>query len=400
MSDRPADTVVLLGVTGGIAAYKAVEVSSRLRRAGAEVHVIMTAAATRLVTPLTFGSITGQPVYTDLLQEPRREAVEHIALARRAHLLLIAPATADVIGKLAAGIADDFLTTEALAVTCPVLVCPAMNADMYAHRAVQRNLQTLRDLGYLVLEPDHGRLATGAVGPGRLPDPEAIVARAMALLAGHGQDLAGVPILVTAGGTREPIDPVRFISNHSSGKMGFALAAAARDRGAKVTLVTAPATVSPPPGVEVVPVQTAQEMYDAVLERFADVRVVLKAAAVADYRVARPAPGKLKKGQAPTTLELELNPDILAELGHRKGRQVLVGFAAETGNPVAEALRKLRRKGLDLIVANDVSDPDSGFGADTNRVWICGPGDAVEELPLLGKREVADRVLDRVVSLL
>ncbi len=390
---------VLLGVTGSIAAYKAVEVVRRLRDLGAEVPVIMTHEATRLVTPLTFRTLSRQPVYVNLFAEPRRWEVEHIALAERAHLLLVAPATANIIGKMAHGIADDYLTTTVLATRAPVLVVPAMNSHMYSHPAVQNNLATLRRLGYRILEPVAGKLASEVVGIGRMPEPSAVVDEAVRILAGR-QDLQGVKVLVTAGPTREPLDPVRFISNPSSGKMGYALAEEARDRGADVVLVSGPTALEPPAGVRVVRVDTAEEMREAVLREFPDTRVVIKAAAVSDYRPAAVAPEKIKKEKETITVELVRNPDILQELGERKGDRILVGFAAETQDLLRHAREKMARKHLDLVVANDVTRPGAGFAVDTNLTRILAPDGSVEELPLLSKREVARYLWDRVVDLL
>lgn len=390
---------VLLGVTGSIAAYKAVEVVRRLRDLGAEVTVIMTREATRLVAPLTFRTLSRQPVYVNLFAEPRQWEVEHIALAERAHLLLVAPATANIIGKMAHGIADDYLTTTVLATRAPVLVVPAMNSHMYTHPAVQNNLATLRRLGYRILEPVAGKLASEVVGIGRMPEPSAVVGEAVRILAGR-QDLQGVKVLVTAGPTREPLDPVRFISNPSSGKMGYALAEEARDRGADVVLVSGPTALEPPAGVRVVRVDTAEEMREAVLREFPDTRVVIKAAAVSDYRPAAVAPEKIKKERETITVELVRNPDILQELGERKGDRILVGFAAETHDLLRHAREKMARKHLDLVVANDVTRPGAGFAVDTNLTRILAPDGSVEELPLLSKREVARYLWDRVVDLL
>lgn len=390
---------MLLGVTGSIAAYKAVEVVRRLRDLGAEVPVIMTREATRLVAPLTFRTLSRQPVYVNLFAEPRRWEVEHIALAERAHLLLVAPATANIIGKMAHGIADDYLTTTVLATRAPVLVVPAMNSHMYTHPAVQNNLVTLRRLGYRILEPVAGKLASEVVGIGRMPEPSAVVDEAVRILAGR-QDLQGVKVLVTAGPTREPLDPVRFISNPSSGKMGYALAEEARDRGADVVLVSGPTALEAPAGVRVVRVDTAEEMREAVLREFPDTRVVIKAAAVSDYRPAAVAPEKIKKEKETITVELVRNPDILQELGERKGDRILVGFAAETHDLLRHAREKMARKHLDLVVANDVTRPGAGFAVDTNLTRILAPDGSVEELPLLSKREVARYLWDRVVDLL
>ncbi len=390
---------VVLGVAGSIAAYKAVEVLRLLVRRGAEVRVAMTAAAERFVAPLTFATLSRQPVLSDLYTLDYGREIGHVAAPGRAHLLLVAPATANTIAKFAHGLADDFLTNIYLAATCPVLLAPAMDADMFRHPAVQENLETLRRRGVRIVGPASGELASGIVGPGRLSEPEEIVAAAESLLLAR-QDLAGQVVLVTAGPTQEPVDPVRFLSNRSSGRMGFALAEAARDRGARVILVAGPTEIAPPVGVELVHVGTAEEMRGAVMGRFDEATVVVKAAAVADYRPARPRGRKIKKQEAALRLDLEPTPDILGELGRRKKGQVLVGFAAETDDVVANARDKLAKKNLDLIVANDVGASDSGFGVDTNRVTILARAGAAEALPLLSKREVADRILDRVVALL
>jgi len=394
-----AGKCVVLGVTGGIAAYKAVEVASRLRKLGATVYVVMTRAAANFVTPLTFREISGNAVVTSMWDEPKQWNVEHIALATRADLCVSAPATANVIGKLAAGIADDMLTTTVMATKAPVLLAPAMNSGMYLNPVVQANIARLAGLGYHVLPPDEGLLACGVEGPGRLPEPEVIVARAAALL-GAGGDLAGRKVLVTAGPTREAIDPVRYISNHSSGKMGYAIAAAARARGADVVLVTGPTALTPPPGVRTVPVETAAEMLAAVLAEYDDCDAVVKAAAVADYRPVAPAEHKIKKHDEEMTLTLTKNPDILAELGRRKRHQVLVGFAAETRDLAANAGAKLAKKNLDMIVANDVTVPGAGFGADTNVARLLYRDGRTEELDLMAKSELAGVILDRICALL
>ncbi len=390
---------ILLGVSGSIAAYKAAEVLRELTRHGAEVRVAMTAAAERFVAPLTFATLSRQPVLTDLYTLDYGREIGHVAAPGRAHLLLVAPATANVIAKFAHGLADDFLTNIYLAATCPVLLAPAMDADMYRHPAVQENLETLRRRGVRIVGPASGELASGIVGPGRLSEPAEIVAAAEAILLAR-QDLKGQVVLVTAGPTQEPVDPVRFLSNRSSGRMGFAVAEAARDRGARVILVAGPTELAPPAGVEVVRVGTAEEMREAVLGRFAQTTVVVKAAAVADYRPAQARPRKLKKQEAALRLDLEPTPDILGELGKRKKGQVLVGFAAETDDVVANARDKLAKKNLDLILANDVGAPGAGFGVETNRVTIVNRAGVAEALPLLSKREVAERVLDRVAALL
>lgn len=392
---------IIFGVSGGIAAYKAVETVNRLRKLGAQVHVIMTAAATKLVAPLTFQTLSGNPVRIDLFAEPKQWNVEHISLAERADLAVVAPATANVIGKIANGIADDFLTTEMLAVTCPVLICPAMNSKMYAHPAVQGNLNVLRSLGYRLLEPEYGTLASLAVGQGRLPEPETIVRSIIDILAPSGETaaLAGKTVMVTAGGTREPLDPVRFITNRSSGKMGFALAAAARDMGARVILIAGLTSISPPEGVELIGVETAEQMRQKVLSFFGQADLVIKAAAVADFRPVNPSDQKIKKTGGRMTIDLVPNPDILMELGQKKHGQILIGFAAETADTLENAKKKLREKNLDLIVANDVTSPGSGFAADTNRVWLCWRDGRIEELPLMTKVEVGRNILRRIAPL-
>lgn len=394
-----AEKTVLLGACGGIALYKVPLLIGRLRDLGAAVHVIMTEAATRFVTPLTFQTISANPVHTDLFRPPQLWNVEHIALAERADLMVVAPATADIIGKAASGIADDFLSTTLLAVTCPVLYVPAMNADMYAHPAVQRNLDTVRGFGAEVLPPDAGRLASGRIGPGRYPETERILAACLRLL-GPG-DLAGAEVVVSAGPTREHLDPVRFLSNPSSGRMGYALAAEAARRGARVTLVSGPTELAPPPEVELVAVTSAEEMREAVLTAAADAAVVVMAAAVGDWRPETVAPGKVKKFDGESELRLMRTPDILAELGREKRGRILVGFAAETDDLIANARGKFEAKNLDLLVANRVArEPDAGFGTETNRVVLLGRDGSLDELPLLTKQEVARAVFDRVASLI
>ena len=389
---------ILLGVTGSIAVYKAVELLRELVKREAEVQVVMTEAATRFVAPLSFETLSRQPVLLDMFTLAYGSQIGHIAATARADLFVIAPATANTIAKLAHGLADDFLTNIYLASRCPVLVAPAMDSDMYQHAAVQENLARLRERGIHVVGPASGELASGLVGPGRLVEPAEIVAAIEKLLAPSG-DLAGEVVLVTAGPTREPLDPVRYISNRSSGKMGYAVAEAAARRGARVILVSGPTALDPPREAQVVHVETAQEMYEAVFARLEPVTVVIKAAAVADYRPKQVAREKIKKDERVPEVTLESTPDILAEVGKRKGRRILVGFAAETHDLVANARKKLQRKNLDLMVANDVSQPGAGFDADTNVVKILDAKGGVEELPLLPKPAVADRILDRVVQL-
>jgi phosphopantothenoylcysteine decarboxylase / phosphopantothenate---cysteine ligase len=386
---------IVLGVSGGIAVYKAADLASQLTKAGANVRVVMTAHATEFVSPMLFASLTGNEVVTDMFANPTRPEIWHIRLADMADLLVIAPATANIIAKLAGGIADDELTSLALATTAPKLICPSMHHQMYANPATQANLARLKETGYLILEPATGRLASGDYGRGRLPDTAEIISAVEAQLA-TGDDLLGKRIVVTAGGTREPIDPVRFISNRSSGKMGYALAEAARDRGAEVTLISA-AALHAPPGMKVVKVDTAVEMRDAVSQATADCDALVMAAAVADY-AADAAPQKIKKGpEAGLTLELKRTPDILAEVS---GSFVRVGFAAESQDLIENARAKLAAKKLDIIVANDITAPESTFGADTNRITILAADGSAEELPVLPKIEVAARILDRVRDIL
>jgi phosphopantothenoylcysteine decarboxylase/phosphopantothenate--cysteine ligase len=390
---------ILLGITGSIAAYKAVELTRELMKRGAEVQVVMTEAATRFVAPLTFETLSRQPVLLDMFSLAYGSQIGHIQATARADLFVIAPATANTIAKLAHGLADDFLTNIYLASRCPVLLAPAMDSDMYQSAVVQENLARLRDRGVHSVGPASGELASGLVGPGRLVEPAEIVEAVERLLQPSG-DLAGEVVLVTAGPTREPLDPVRYISNRSSGKMGYAVAEAASRRGARVILVSGPTALPPPQGAEVVRVETAQQMRDAVLSHLEPVTVVIKAAAVADYRPKRVAARKIKKDETVPEITLESTPDILAEIGSRKGRRVLVGFAAETDDLVANARKKLQRKNLDLMVANDLRQPGAGFDLDTNVVKILDAQGGVEELPLQTKRSVADRILDRVVELL
>ncbi len=390
---------ILLGVTGSIAAYKAVELLRLLTKRNAEVQVVMTEGATKFVTPLTFETLTRQPVLLDMWSLAYSHRIGHIEATQRADLFVVAPATARTIARLALGLADDFLSCIYLASRCPVVVAPAMDRDMFEHPAVQENLKCLRDRGVSIVEPDMGPLASGLVGRGRLAELPEILGVIERMLASR-QDLAGQTILVTAGPTREPLDPVRFLSNRSSGKMGYAVAEAAAARGARVTLVSGPTALPVPPDVDLIRVETAEEMYRAVLAQVERARVVIKAAAVADYRPKQQAERKIKKDQAVPEIVLEATPDILAEIGKRKGSRILVGFAAETDDLVANARKKLQRKNVDLMVANDVSQPGAGFDVDTNLVRILDATGAVEELPLLSKREVADRLLDRVATLL
>jgi phosphopantothenoylcysteine decarboxylase/phosphopantothenate--cysteine ligase len=395
------DKQIVLGITGGIAAYKAADVASRLVKAEATVDVVMTEAATEFVTPLTFQALTHRPVVTEMFALLREMEIGHVALARRADLLIIAPATANTIAKLAAGLADNMLTATALDTRAPILLAPAMETGMWENPLTQDNVAHLQKTGDVtVVGPGVGRLASGGRGPGRMAEPAEIIDWARIIL-GRGGSLARQRVVVTTGGTQEPIDPVRFIGNHSSGKMGYALALAARDRGAKVTLVSAPTALPAPIGVRLVAVQAAEEMRQAVLAALPENDALIMAAAVADYRPAAAAAHKLKKGEAGLDLELIRTPDILAEVATRRAElgqpRVVVGFAAETQDLVANAQAKLKAKRLDLMVANDARQ---AMGADVNQVTLLDASGAIEEMPLLPKDEVAERVMDRVVELL
>jgi phosphopantothenoylcysteine decarboxylase/phosphopantothenate--cysteine ligase len=393
------DKHIVLGVSGGIAAYKSVELLRLLKKQGAHVRVVMTTNAGWFVGAGTFQALSEEPVYMDLFGRGDSDAaIRHIDWAQEADAVIVAPATANIIGKLAHGIADDALTTFMLAVTAPVLVCPSMNTHMYQSAAVQRNLETLRGDGYCVLNPDSGELACGTTGPGRLPDPEVIFDRFVGLLTPN--DLTGMHVLVTAGPTWESIDPVRFISNPSSGKMGFAVARAAEHRGARVTLVTGPTTIAEPYNVSVKRVRSAREMADQVLTLMADADVVVKTAAVSDYRPVETASQKIKKLQDTMTLTLTRNPDILKAVGERKGGRILVGFAAETQSLENNAGKKLREKNLDIIAGNLIGSPRSGFQADTNEVTLFFRDGKKEPLPSMTKDAVAHTLLDRVAGLL
>lgn len=389
--------VVVLGVTGGIAAYKAVELLRLLTKAGATVHVIMTRSAMEFVTPLTFQTLSMNPVHTELFNLISEREIGHIALADRADLFVIAPATANLIGKLANGIADDLLSTTVMATKAPVLIAPAMNVNMYQNPIYKENEARLKDHGYLFVEPARGMLACGWEGEGKLQEPQAIFEAAVAAL--MDKDLAGERILVTAGPTREELDPVRYISNYSSGKMGYAIARAAWRRGAEVILVTGPTCIEPPFGVETVVAESAQEMRAAVMERLAGSSAIIKAAAVADYRPKQRSDGKIKKTDQPLVLELVKNPDILGELGRVKGERILVGFAAETEALVENARTKLTEKNLDMVVANDIGQAGAGFNVDTNIAKLVFRDGRVEELSLMQKEDLADLILDRVVEL-
>ncbi|MFZ4439818.1 MAG: bifunctional phosphopantothenoylcysteine decarboxylase/phosphopantothenate--cysteine ligase CoaBC [Syntrophales bacterium] len=388
------DRRIVLGVTGGIAAYKAAELVRELVRRGAKVRVVMTGNACKFVTPLTFETLSGNPVATELFWVPGEFEIGHIALAEFAELVVIAPATANIIGKMAAGIADDLLTTVLLATDVPILICPAMNAKMYANSIVKENLARLVSRGHTILEPGYGELACRVEGQGRLAEPQEIAEEIEAVLT--PKSLQGEHILVTAGPTQESFDPVRFISNHSSGKMGYALAVMARRRGAAVTLVSGPTNLSAPRGVAFVPVRTAVEMRDAVLANLEEATVVIKAAAVADYRPAVCEPVKIKKKEGSLTVHLERNPDIISEIAGLKGDRIVVGFSMESDHLLEHARKKLFAKGMDFIVANDVTEPGAGFRGDTNVISILDREGGVEAFPLLNKMDVAGVILDRV----
>jgi phosphopantothenoylcysteine decarboxylase/phosphopantothenate--cysteine ligase len=394
---------VILGVGGGIAAYKSAELARALVQAGMSVQVVMTAGAQQFIRPLTFATLTGRKVITSLFPDDANpestlsSAVEHIAVAQDNELLVVAPATADVMAKFAHGLADDFLSTMYLAFTGPVVLAPAMNTNMWQHAATQANLEALRRRGHRIVEPDDGFLACGMVGPGRLADPQ-LIAAAVEAEFHRRRDLEGETVVITAGPTQEPLDPVRFISNRSSGKMGYALAEAAAVRGAHVALVSGPVHLPPPKGVNVIPVRTAQEMRDKVFANLDRATIVIKAAAVADYHLSRIPQQKVKKTAARFSLELDPTPDILAELGRKKGDRLLVGFAAETENLAQEARRKLESKNCDMIVGNLVGE-ELGFESDQNEVTLALRTGETIALPRASKREVADRIFDEILKL-
>jgi phosphopantothenoylcysteine decarboxylase / phosphopantothenate---cysteine ligase len=388
---------IVLGVSGGIAVYKAVELLRLFTKAGANVHVIMTQNAQQFVTPLTFQTLSGNPVNTDLFNLYQEQEIGHISLADRADLFVLAPATANLVGKIAQGLADDLLSTSVMATKAPVLIVPAMNTNMYENSIYQNNEKFLVQQGYHLLEPASGSLACGWEGKGKLPDPTDIFAAALSVLT--PKDLYGCRVLVTAGPTREEIDPVRYISNYSSGKMGYAIAEIAQQRGARVVLVSGPTNLSVPVGVQCVPVCSAEEMRNAVFEHYEEADVVIKAAAVADYCMAERSTQKMKKQADDLTLQLTKNPDILLELGQNKGDHILIGFAAETERLLVHAAEKLQKKNLDMIVANDVTHPGAGFDADTNIVRLLHADGHVEELEMMSKHRVAKQLLNRVSTL-
>lgn len=399
MSSEMKKPCVVLGVTGGIAVYKACELLRLLQKRGIDVFVVMTQNACRFVAPLTFETLSGHPVAVDTFDRPQAWEVEHIALAKRADLFLIAPATANIMGKMACGIADDMLSTTVMATRAPVLVAPAMNTGMWENAAVQQNVKTLRARGVEIVAPVSGHLACGDNGAGKLEDVAVIAERACELLFAK-KDMEGLRVMVTAGPSREALDPVRYISNRSSGKMGYAIAQAAQKRGAEVTLLSGPVAIEAPQGVKLVPFTTTQELLDRASELAQEQDLLIQAAAPADYRAKEVAPQKIKKqGGEPMTFTLVENPDVAATLGKAKrSGQVFVGFAAETNDVLAHARDKLARKNLDMIVANDVTRPGAGFDVDTNIVTLITK-DGQEALPMMSKAEVAQRILDRALAL-
>ncbi|MBI3949788.1 MAG: bifunctional phosphopantothenoylcysteine decarboxylase/phosphopantothenate--cysteine ligase CoaBC [Acidobacteria bacterium] len=390
---------IILGVTGCIGAYKAAEVLRQLQQRGATVRVVMTRSATDFVGRLTFEALSGQPVLTDMFAPGLNTQIKHIEVARWADLLLVAPATANIIAKFAHGLADDLLTTVYVSATCPTVIAPAMNVEMWRHAATQENIATLRVRGVEIIEPESGFLACGEVGEGRLAEPDQIAERAIAFLKRSGRDdLASQHVLVTAGPTCEDMDPVRFLTNRSSGKMGYALAEAALARGADVTLISGPTDLVPPARARFISVWSTEEMYQAVMQFLDETTIVVKAAAVADFRPRTLQRSKIKKGGRGRVLELEPTPDILAEIGRRKEHRIVVGFAAETDDPIENGRKKLKEKSLDLIVINDVTAEGAGFNVDTNQATLIDREDRVIELPLMSKRDMADRIFDHVVK--
>ena len=391
---------VVLGVSGGIAAYKACDVVSRLRKENIQVNVIMTKHATEFVSALTFQSISQNPVAVEMFEPVTNWDIEHISLAKKADIFLIAPATANVIGKIANGIADDMLSTTVMATKAPVVIAPAMNTNMYENPVTQANIQKLKDLGYIFIEPGYGRLACGDLGPGKLAEPDLIVENIKFLL-NKTDELKGKNVLVTAGPTQEAIDPVRYITNKSTGKMGYALAYQAALMGAKVTLVTGPTNIEIPFGIsEVIKIKSAGQMYEAVTSRFYEMDIVIKSAAVADYKPKNISDSKIKKSDSDLVLELDINKDILFELGKLKTKQVLVGFAAETDDLIANAQKKLAKKNLDFIVANDLKQEGAGFAGDTNIAKLLFADGNIVELPIMTKNQLSKEIYDKIIYIM
>ncbi len=389
---------VVLGVSGGVAAYKALEIVSMLKKLDIDVHVIMTESATHFINPLSFQSLSQNAVIDDMFKEPKTFEIQHISLAKKADVFLVAPATANIIGKVACGIADDMLSTTIMATKAPVIFAPAMNTNMYENAIVQRNINTLKVLGYSFVEPASGRLACGDVGTGKLADVDDIMEHIEMLLCDK-KDLSGMKVLITAGPNREDIDPVRYITNRSSGKMGYALAKAARNRGAEVTLVSGPVSIKKPYGIKVVDIYSSEDMYNAVSEHFEECDALISAAAVADYRPMQISTSKIKKTEGDMSIPLMRNKDIIKEMGMRKKHQILVGFAAETDNLLENAKSKIQNKNLDMIVANDVKAPDAGFQYDTNTARIISRSGNILDLPNMSKKQMSDIILDCIVEI-
>lgn len=389
---------VVIGVTGGIAVYKTLDIVSKLRKKDINVHVIMTEGATEFVTPLCFQSISQNYVVYDMFKEPNHWEIQHISLAKKADLFVIAPATANIIGKIANGIADDMLSTTIMATKAPVLIAPAMNCNMYENPIVQGNMETLKNFGYKFVEPEVGRLACGDTGSGKLANTDTIVDMIEFLLY-QEKDLEGKRVLVTAGPTREDIDPVRFITNRSTGKMGYAIARAARNRGAEVTLISGPVNLTVPTGVKCINTYSAEDMYNAVINNIDNMDIIIKSAAVADYKPENKSNIKIKKSESDLTLKLTRSKDILKEIGNKKVTQIVVGFAAETNDIIENAKLKIKKKNLDMIVANDVMSLDAGFGVDTNSVKIIKKDGEIVEVPNMSKDEVAHKILDAIIKI-
>lgn len=387
---------VLLGVSGGIAVYKALDVISRLKKKGIEVKVIMTKSATEFVTPLSFQSLSENPVVIDMFDEPKAWEIQHISLAKWADLVVVVPATANIIGKVANGIADDMLSTTIMATKAKVIFCPAMNTNMYENKIVQKNMATLKDLGYGFINPASGRLACGDIGRGKLENTEIIAEKIIKKLSSKSRDFEGKNVLVTAGPTIVPIDPVRYLTNRSTGKMGYEIAKEARDRGANVTLISGPTSLDIPTGVNFIKVNTNEEMLNAVLDNFNDSNIVVKSAAVADFNVKEYSKEKIKKTDSNLVIELERDKDILETLGKQKTNQIIVGFAAESSNVIENAKSKLKRKNIDYIVANDITSNDTGFASDDNKVTIISSLGDVISLDKMSKREVAKNIFDMI----
>lgn len=394
------DKNIVIGVTGGIAVYKVLDVVSRLRKLGININVIMTKSAKEFVNPLSFQSLSQNYVITDMFEEPKTWDVEHISLAQKADLFLIAPATANIIGKIANGISDDMLSTTVMATKAPVVIAPAMNTNMYLNPIVQSNIERLQSLGYSFIEPVSGRLACGDYGAGKLADPEDIVKNITDMLQKHdsSKTLLDKTIVITAGPTQEPIDPVRYITNHSSGKMGYALAKIAKQKGAKVILISGPTSLSKPNGVKIVNVKTTQEMYEAVLKHFDEVDIVIKAAAVSDYRPKTVSDIKIKKSDSDLKINLARNPDILYELSKIKNNKILVGFAAETNDLIDNAVKKIKKKNLDFIVANDLTRAGAGFKEETNIITIIDKYGNIDNYNRMQKDEVAEIILNKIAN--